>query len=79
VFATIKGKTKEGYEIWMQTKILEGVAAATTLGDTLVEYQLLYFCSFIVHGLGFSGSIDSLCGSLWLPHLPPRRIQFTLY
>jgi len=30
VFATIKGKTKEGSKIWMQAKILEGVAAATT-------------------------------------------------
>jgi len=30
VFATIKGKTKEGSEIWMQAKILGGVATATT-------------------------------------------------
>lgn len=30
VFATIRGKTKEGLEIWMQAKILEGVAAATS-------------------------------------------------
>jgi len=30
VFATIKGKTKEGSEIGVQTKILEGVADATT-------------------------------------------------
>jgi len=51
----------------MQAKILEGVG---TLGDTLVEYQLLYFGSFVVQGLGLSESIDSLCRLLWLPHLP---------
>lgn len=34
----------------MQAKILEGVAAATTLHDTLVEYQLLCFGSFFSGG-----------------------------
>ena len=38
VFATINEKTKEGSKIGMKAKILEGVAATTTLGDTLVEY-----------------------------------------
>jgi len=61
VFATINVKTKEGFEIWMQAKILEGVATTTTLGDTLVEYQLLCFGSFVAKDLGVAGSIDSLC------------------
>lgn len=42
MFATIKEKTKEGSEIYMQARILEGVAATTFLGDTMVEFQLLY-------------------------------------
>jgi len=54
----------------MHAKILEGVAAATTLGSTLVEYQLLCFGSFAAQGLGLLGSIDLLCRLLWLPHLP---------
>jgi len=29
VFATIKGKTNDGSKIWLQDKVLEGVAAAT--------------------------------------------------
>lgn len=41
MFAKIKEKTKEGSKILVQAKILEGVAATTTLGDTLVEFQLL--------------------------------------
>jgi len=64
------GKTKEGSEISMKTKILEGVAVATTLGDTTVEYQLLCFGSFLAQGFGLSGSIDSLCRSLRLLHFP---------
>lgn len=67
VFATLKGKIKEGSEIWMKAKIWKGVSNSTTLGDTLVEYQLLCFGSFIVQGLGLFVNIDSLCGSLWLP------------
>lgn len=46
VFATIIGEIEEGSKIWMQPKTLEGVPATTTLGDTLVEYQLLNFGSF---------------------------------
>jgi len=37
----------------MQAKILDGVATATTLRDTLVEYQLLFLSSFTIDGLGF--------------------------
>jgi len=72
-------KTKEGSEIWMQGKNLDGVVAATTLGDTLVEYQLLCFISFATHGLCILGSIDSLCRLLWLPHLPHGHTWFTFY
>jgi len=39
VFETIKGKTKEGSEIWMRPKILEGVAAATTRLLTSYQYE----------------------------------------
>jgi len=42
----------------MWSKILEGVAAATTLDYSLVEYQLLCFGSFTAQGLGLSGNID---------------------
>lgn len=38
VFETIGEKTKEDFEFWMQAKISEGIAIATTIGDTLVEY-----------------------------------------
>lgn len=38
MFATIKGNTKQGSKLWVQAKILEGVATATTLGDTLIEF-----------------------------------------
>lgn len=79
VFTTIKVKTKEGFEIWMQAKILECVAATTTLGNTLVEYQLLYFSSFVAQGLGHSGNIYLLCRLLWLPHLPHGQTWFILY
>lgn len=79
MFATISGKTKEAFEIWMQANILEGVAVATTLGDTLVEYQCLCFGSFPVQGLGLLGSIDSLCRLLRPPHLPRGQTWFTLY
>jgi len=41
----------------MQVKILEGVAAATTLGDTLVELQILCFGPLLAQGLGLLGSI----------------------
>lgn len=54
----------------MQVKILEGVAAATTLGETLVEFQLLCFGPLITQGLSLSRSIESLCELLRLPHLP---------
>jgi len=70
VFSTISEKMNKVSEILMQAKIFEGVVAATTLGDTLVEYQLLYFGSFLEWGLGLSGCIDSLCRLHWLPHLP---------
>jgi len=36
-----QGKTKEGFEIWVQDKILEGTTIATTLGNTLVKFQIL--------------------------------------
>ena len=38
MFSKIKEKTNEGSEIWVQIKILDGVAAATTLGDIMVEF-----------------------------------------
>jgi len=38
VFVTTKGKTKEGSEIWVHAKILEGVLAAITLGNIMFEY-----------------------------------------
>ena len=38
VFTTISGKTKEGSEIWMQTKILEGVAATIIDPDLIFNY-----------------------------------------
>ena len=38
---TIRGKTKEGSEIWMQAKILEGVAATTEeLKDAFEDHHL---------------------------------------
>lgn len=61
----------------MQAKILEGVAVTTTLGDTLVELQILCFFSMKAQGLGLSRSIESLCGLLQLPHLPHRQIWLT--
>lgn len=54
----------------MQAKIWEGVAAATTLGDTPVEYQLLCFGPLLAQDLGLLGSIESLCRLLRLPCLP---------
>ena len=62
----------------MQAKILEGVAAATTLDDTLVEFQLLCFGPLTAQALGLSRSIESLCGLLLLPHLPSGHTWFTL-
>jgi len=61
----------------MRAKILEGVAVTTTLGDTLVELQIFYFGSLIAWGLGLSGSIESMCGLLQLPHLPHGKTWFT--
>ena len=63
----------------MQAKILEGVAAATTLGDTLVEYERLCFGLSTAQGLGPSGSFESLCGLLRLPHLPHGQTWFTFF
>lgn len=54
----------------MQPKILEGVATTTTLCDRLVELHILYFGPLKTHVLGILESLDSLCGLLWLPHLP---------
>lgn len=42
MFTTTMYKTKEGFKIECKPKILEGIIAATTLGDTLVEFHLLY-------------------------------------
>ena len=42
----------------MQDKIFQAVAAVTTLGDTLVEFQILCFGSFTAQGLGPSRSIE---------------------
>ena len=64
---------------WMQAKILEGVAAAKTIGDTLVEYQLLCFGPLTAQSLGLSGSIESLCGLLQLPHLCHGKTWFTFH
>ena len=63
----------------MQAKILEGIAAATTLGNTLVECQLLCFGSLTAQGLGLSGSIESLCKLLRLSHLPHGQTWFTFF
>lgn len=70
VFATIKGKNQGRLQNLDAGQNLEHVAATTTLGNTLVEYQLPYFDSFSAQVLGLSRSIDSLCKLLWLPHLP---------
>ena len=58
---------------------MEGVATATTLGDTLVEYELLYLSSLTAHGIGLSQSIESLCGLLWFPHLTHGQTWFTFF
>lgn len=55
---------------WMHAKIFEGVVAARTLCETLVELQILVFGPFTAQGPGLLGSIESLCGLLRLPHLP---------
>jgi len=46
----------------MRTKILEGVVDATTLGDTLVELQLLCFGSLTTQGLGISRVLNHYAG-----------------
>ena len=51
---TLKG----GSQIGCRPKFWRLVVAATTLGDTLVELQLLYFGSLIAQGLGLSGSVE---------------------
>jgi len=61
----------------MQAKILEGVSAATTLGNTLVEIHILCFSSLTAQGLGLSRSIESLCGLPRLPHIPHGQTWFT--
>ena len=63
----------------MQAKILEGVIAATTLGDTLVEYQLLCFGPLTAQVLGLSRRIESLCGLHRLSHLPHGQVWFTFF
>lgn len=48
VFETTNENTKEGSEISVKAKILEGVEAATKLGDTLVELQIFsWLTSFV--------------------------------
>ena len=63
----------------VQEKILEGIVSATTLGDTLVELQLLFFGSLLAQGLGILGSIESLRGLLRFPHLPHGHTWFTFF
>ena len=55
------------------------VVVATTLGNTLVELQLLCFGSFLAQGLDLLGIIKSLCGLLRLPYLPHGHTWFTLF
>ena len=71
---TLKG----GSEIGCNPKFWRVVVAATTLGDTLLELQLLCFASLLAHGLGILGSIEMMCGLLHLPHLPHGHTWFTL-
>ena len=69
---------KGGSEIGCSLKFWTVVLAAKTLGDTLVELQLLYFGSLLAQGLGISGSIELLCTLLQLSHLPHGHTWFTL-
>lgn len=62
---TIKGN----FEIECRPKFWRVPVAATTLGDTQIELQLLCFGSLLAHGLGLSRSIESHCGLPQLPHL----------
>jgi len=55
------------------------VVAATILGDTLVELQLLYFGSLLAQGLRLLGSIESLCRLLRLPHLSHGPTWFIFF
>lgn len=72
---TLKG----GFEIGCRSTFWRVVVASTTLGDTMVELQLLYFGSLIAQALGLSRSIESLCLLLWPSHLPHGHTWFSFY